>query len=329
MTVGLEFLLLPGFSMLGFTCAIEPFRVANRFRPGSYRWRLRSLDGAPVTASSGLILNVEAGIGEIDATGPPSSGAILFIVSGFEPLDAYSPALKRLLHRWARSGAVLGGVDTGSFTLAEAGLLDGHQATLHWETIPAFEERYPRVQVSQALYQIDRQRITCAGGTSALDLMLALIATHQDHALALEVSEQFVLGRIRSRQDHQRTRTAMRYGITNPRLVSIVEELERCCDTPLDTADLARHHGISVRQLERLFKHQLAKTPTLFHLELRMRRARQLLREGGSSVLEVAIACGFTSSSYFSRCYRACFGLPPSRDRRAAASDIDGGTRPR
>ncbi|WP_434675491.1 GlxA family transcriptional regulator [Pseudomonas sp. D3-10] len=304
------FLLMPGFSAIGFISAIEPLRVANRFRGELYRWHVLSADGGAVLASNGMSVNADA------ALEPLKKGATLWIVAGFEPLKFVSPVLERWLHRLDNDGVILGGIDTGSVVLAEAGLLDGHRVTLHWEAIEAFKESYSQLAVTQELFEIDRRRITCAGGTASIDLMLDLIAQAHGPELAIQVSEQFVLGRIRPRKDHQRMEISTRYGIRNKKLVHVIGEMEANSEPPLSTLALAESINVTRRQLERLFRLHLNDTPSNFYLRLRLEKARQLLRQTDMSVLEVSIACGFESPSYFTRSYRARFARCPREDRR-------------
>lgn len=303
------FLLLPGFSMMGLMSSIEPLRVANRFKGELYDWRLLSVDGGPVQASNGMSLNVESALDHDDK---PHT---VFVISGFEPLSDYSQPLSAWLHRLDREGVVIGAIDTGSFILAEAKLLDKQRITLHWEAINAFQERYPSLKVTQELFEIDGKRITTAGGTSTIDMMLTLIARDHGEPMAVKVSEQFVLGRIRSRQDHQRMQVTSRYGVHNKKLSLVIAEIERRSENPLSPQQLADLVQITPRQLERLFRQHLNDTPANFYLNLRLDKARQLLRQSDMSVLEVALACGFESSSYFSRRYRKRFQISPSQDR--------------
>lgn len=305
----LWFLLLPGFSMMGLMSAIEPLRVANRFRGELYRWRLLSVDGGAVQGSNGMSLNVDAGLER------PGASDSLFVVAGFEPLVSFTPRLAHWLKRTDLDGATLGGIDTGSFVLAEAGLFARQRLTLHWEAIDAFQERYPGLLPTQELFEIDGRRITSAGGTATLDLMLTLIGRDHGDELAVEVSEQFVLGRIRTRQDHQRMQITRRYGVHNRKLVQVIGEMERHSEQPLGSAELAALVGVTPRQLERLFRLHLDDTPSGFYLALRLEKARQLLRQTDMGVLEIGLACGFESSSYFSRCYRNRFAACPSQDR--------------
>ncbi|SDJ67963.1 transcriptional regulator, AraC family with amidase-like domain [Pseudomonas delhiensis] len=303
------FLLLPGFSVMGFISAVEPLRVANRFRGGLYCWHLLSVDGGPVLGSNGMSMNAD---GALEALG---RGDTLFVVAGFDPLQACTPALLHWLRRLDREGVTLGGIDTGSFVLAEAGLLERHRCTVHWEALDAFRETYPQLQATQELFEIDGARITSAGGTASIDLMLDLIARAQGPELAVQVSEQFVVGRIRTRQDHQRLQLAARYGVSNKKLIQVLGEMERHTEPPLSTLDLAERIQVTRRQLERLFRLHLHDTPSNFYLGLRLDKARQLLRQTEMSVLEVGLACGFESPSYLSRSYRARFGVCPREDR--------------
>ena len=308
------FLLLPGFSSMGFISAIEPLRVANRFRGELYRWHVLSCGGGAVLASNGMSVNAEGGFEALEA------GATLLVVAGFDPLAHVTPALIQWLRRLDNDGVTLGGIDTGSVVLAQAGLLDGYRLTLHWEALEAFKESYPRLQVTQELFEIDRQRITCAGGTASIDLMLDLIAQAYGPELAIQVSEQFVLGRIRQRKDHQRMQVASRYGIHNKKLVQVIGEMEQHSEPPLSTAQLALGINVTRRQLERLFRLHLNDTPRNFYLGLRLEKARQLLRQTDMSVLDISIACGFESPSYFTRSYRARFTCAPRQDRVAATN---------
>lgn len=304
-----HFLLLPGFSALGFISALEPLRVANRFRPGLYQWRVLSLDGGAVLASNGMSVNADAGLEAL----PP--GACGLLVAGFEPLKTYSGALRTWLRKVAGDGGTLGGIDTGAFVLAEAGLLSDARVTLHWEAISAFKERWPSANVTQELFEIDDRLITCAGGTASIDLMLDLIAQAHGSDLAMEVSEQFVLGRIRPRQDHQRMALASRFGTRNKKLLHVIAAMEQHTETPLTTSALATSIGVTRRQLERLFQVHMHNTPSHFYLGLRLDKARQLLRQTALSVTEVSIACGFELPSYFARCYKGRFGRSPRQDR--------------
>lgn len=313
------FLLLPEFSSIGFMSAIEPLRVANRFRGVLYKWHIVSIDGGPVCASNGISLNAECAFGDI-AVLPPAANVI--VVAGFNPLRSYTRGIGEWLRRMDRFGATLGGIDTGSFVLAEAGLLKHERVTLHWEASSAFQERYPALLVSQELFEIDARRITCAGGTASIDLMLDLIARRHGAELAAQVSEQFVLSRIRQRSDHQRMQIAARYGIHNRKLIQVIGIMEQHMEEPLSPDALAEEIGVTRRQLERLFCSSMKDTPTHFYLGLRLARARELLQQTDMSITTVCVACGFESPSHFSRTYRARFGTSPRQDRHTPQTTV-------
>jgi AraC family transcriptional regulator, carnitine catabolism transcriptional activator len=241
----------------------------------------------------------------------------VIVVSGFEPLARYTRAIGDWLKRLDRQGATLGGIDTGSFILAEAGLLADKRVTMHWEASAAFSERYPSIETSQELFEMDARRMTCAGGTASIDMMLDLIARDHGAELAAQVSEQFVLGRIRQRSDHQRMQIAARYGVHNRKLIQVIGVMEQNMEEPLSPDALAESIGVTRRQLERLFCSAMKDTPTHFYLGLRLTRARELLQQTDMSILAVCVACGFESPSHFSRTYRARFNTSPRQDRSA------------
>lgn len=308
-TETLCFVLLPQFSMLGLLSAIEPLRAANRFHADAYRWRLLSRDGQSVCASNGMELQVQGCWGDAD------HATTVLVVAGFNPLAHCTPALLGWLRQLDRQAVALGGIDTGSFILAEAGLYRQQRLTLHWEAVPAFRERYPQLKASQELYELDGLRLSSAGGTASIDMMLELIARRHGHALAIQVSEQFVLGRIRDKKDHQRLQVSERYGVHNHKLVHAISLMESQLEQPYSCDALAGQVGITRRQLERLFRAQLDDTPSGFYLQLRLQGARRLLRQSELNIMEISVACGFDSASYFARAYRKLFGCAPSLDR--------------
>lgn len=305
----MHFLLLPEFSVMGFVSAIEPLRVANRFHEGAYRWHILSLDGGPVVASNGMSINADAAFTQAGAV------ETVFVVAGFNPLAFYRPALADWLRHLHRHGARLGAIDTGAFVLAQAGLLGTEPVTLHWEALSAFTEQFRDLAVTGELFEIGQRTITCAGGTSAIDMMLALITARHGRELATRVSEQFVLGRIRSQSDHQRMEIAARYGLHNRKTIQVVKLMQEHIEDPLTADDLAAAISVTRRQMERLFATHLRETPARFYVGVRLDRARELLRQTGMGILAVGVACGFASPSSFSRTYRLRFGQSPKDER--------------
>lgn len=307
----ISFLLLPEFAMMAFMSAVEPLRVANRLGGKDlFRWQILSPDGHPVTASNGMKVVADAAAPDIERV------STLFICASFEPERHCDQNLRLWLRRMAAYGAVLGAIDTGSFLLARAGLLDGYRVTMHWESRAAFREAFPTIHATQELFEIDGNRLTCAGGTAAMDMMLHMIGRRHSQELAVDVSEQFIRERIRERSDHQRMALRARLGIHNPHILRVVALMEKNIETPLRIAELAAQTGVSTRQLERLFTQHLHDTPQGYYLKLRLAHARRLLQQTSMHVISIALACGFGSAAPLSRAYKAHFGRTPRQDRR-------------
>jgi transcriptional regulator GlxA family with amidase domain len=308
--------LMPRFPLMAFTSVVEPMRAANRLSHRSlYAWELVSRDGGPVTASSGVQIIPDQGIETADGY------ASVVVCSGFDAERCEDKSLFAWLRRQARRGANVGAVSTGTYILARAGLLDDYRCTIHWENLAGFREAFPHLDATHELFEIDRDRVTCSGGTAALDMMLSMITMQHGRDLAVAVAEQFIHERIRDMGAPQRMSLRARLGVSHPRLLSIVSMMEENLEEPLSRADLAARAGLSTRQLERLFRKYLARTPTRYYLELRLDRARQLLVQTSLSVLDVALACGFVSASHFSKCYREYYQRTPREERRTTLAE--------
>jgi len=173
----LGFILVPQVTQIALVGAVEALRLANRSSGQAlYSWTLLSIDGNPVRASNGAEIVAD---GSLEA----ASGLDVVVVCGGEdPALAHDRRLLAWLRAQSRRGSDIGSLCTGSLTLAKAGLLDGYRCTIHWENLAGFVEAYPEIDVSTELYEIDRSRFTCAGGTAAIDLMLNLIGQQHDHS---------------------------------------------------------------------------------------------------------------------------------------------------
>jgi len=304
------FLLVPNFSMLAFASAIEPLRSANRMSEKQlYEWVIATEDGMPVMASNKVEVAANGNLEDLSAC------RMVFACGG---LDVQKHARKEVintLRHVERRGAAIGAICTGTYLLAVAGLLDGRRCTIHWENHDGLIEEFPDIEVTSDLFEIDGDRVTCSGGTASLDMMLHLIAQAHGAKLATQVSEQFIHDRIRDSHDRQRMELRSRLGISHPKLLAVVAEMEANLEDPLPQTEIARRTALSTRQLERLFRKYLNTTPTRYYLNLRIARARHLLRQTSMSILSVALACGFVSASHFSKCYRETYGRTPRAER--------------
>lgn len=310
------FLVVPDFSMIAFTSAVEPLRLANRTAGRSlYEWRVMSQDGAAVSASNGVSISPDSALtARLDGDGPPFSAIVL--CSGVGTENYHNPKVSAFLHRIDRQGIDIGALCTGTHILAKAGLVSGYRCAMHWENLAAFAEAFPGIEVGANLYEIDRNRFTCSGGTAALDMMVHLIALEHGEELALKVSEQCLIDYIRPADVVQRNALRARIGGHHPKLVAAIKTMEENLEEPLSPDSLAQSVGISRRQLERLFRHHIGKSPTHYYLELRLQRARLLLIQTDLPIIDVAVACGFVSASHFSKSYRQLYGRVPRDERR-------------
>ena len=307
----LAFLLVPDFSMIAFTSVIEPLRLANRVMGhDAFSWRVLSANGSPVAASNGVAVATEGSYS--DAAGMTAA----VVCSGVDVQAHDHRDLIARLRGLASRGTPLGAVCTGSYVLAKGGLLDGHRCTIHWENHDSFAEQFPNLELTEELFEIDRTRFTCAGGTAAIDMMLALIARQQGQDVASGVTDQLIHHRMRDGDERQRMELRARLGVAHPKLISVVSEMERCIEQPLSCVDLAEGADLSTRQLERLFRKYIGQAPTRYYLGLRLTRARQLLLQTSMPILSVGLACGFVSASHFSKCYSEHFARTPSQERR-------------
>jgi len=315
--IRLGFLLTRHYSMIAFASAIEPLRMANRLRGSElYQWVTYTVDGKPVAASNGLCITPDAAISE---AGDLNS---LFVCAGLDAEAASDRTTLGWLRKLGQQRMNFGALCTGSHVLARAGLLDGYRCTIHWENIASMREAFPRVVVSYELFEIDRDRYTSAGGTAPLDMMLNLITQQLGSDIATAISESFACERIRGRHDRQRIPLQLRLGTSQPKLIETVSIMESNIEEPIGLDELARHVGVSRRQLERLFQKHLSCVPTRYYLELRLARARQLLLQTSISIVDVAFACGFVSAPHFSKCYRDYYGIPPREERRLRGTRV-------
>jgi len=307
-------MLVPQFSMMAFAAAIEPLRQANRLsRRPLYSWRIASEGGGPVTCSNGC--TVAADIGLIDL---PRETTVI-VCAGLNVRAACTRPLLSWLRTQARRGVRVGGVCTGAHVLAKAGLLDGKRCTIHWENQAAFAEEFPDTDLSNLLYCNDDGMVTCAGGTAAADMMLHLISEDHGADLGALVADALIHAPVRSEADEQRLSVPARIGVRHPKLVNIIQTMEQNTEEPISPSELARGVNMSTRQLERLFRRYLNRSPKRYYMELRLEKARNLLLQTDMSVINVALACGFTSPSHFSKCYRNHFQRTPYRERGTPA----------
>ncbi len=311
------FVLLDRFSMLSFAGAVESLRIANRAKGTKiYEWHLLGENGQSATCSNGAAFALDGGLREI------SRDDTVLVCGGIDIAATSTKKVINWLRREARRGVKIGGLCTGAHTLALAGLLDGKRATIHWENQDSFAEEFEDVNLTKSVFTVDGSRMTTAGGTSSIDLMLKLIAEDHSEELANVVADQLIYSAIRTDQDTQRLSVPARIGVRHPKLSKVIQLMEQNIEEPISPSVLAHDVGMSTRQLERLFRRYLNRSPKRYYMELRLQKARNLLMQTDMSVINVALACGFASPSHFSKCYRAHYDTTPYRERGSHAARL-------
>ena len=312
------FVVIDEFSVLPLSAAIDTLRNANRLLGETfYLWNVAHEIGVHGRSSSGLLFSEHMDLEDIPKE------AVVIICGGVDSNKHLTVKLKSWLRKRARlSSAPIGALCLGSYALAETGLLDGYRCTIHWENFSSFQEDYPDLDVQHSLYEIDRNRFTCSGGTAAVDMMLSMISSHHGEDAATLVAESLVHAHVRHPSESQRMALPARLGIRHPKLLKIIEKMEVNLEEPISPRILAANEHMSTRQLERLFRRYLNRSPKRYYLELRLKEARKLLLQTNLPVIDVALACGFASPSHFSKSYRAYFGKTPYRERGLPATTI-------
>jgi transcriptional regulator GlxA family with amidase domain len=314
------FLLLPGFGLQALTGALEVLAAANALLEGEcvYSAEMLGLESS-VSSAAGATLQC-APLSRLDAEPPLDALFVLSEDDAFLDPHTHAPGLLAWLRACAAKGMVLGGMGTGAAWLAEAGVLQGHRATLDWPQLAVLQERglgaAHGALLTQHRYEIDRQRLSCAGQQASTDLFIAWLAQRHGERLAPELQALLGLERLRAADERQRQPLAQRVQGGSAKLAEAVALMEANLAEPLSSEDIASLVGVSRRQLERLFKQHLDALPARWYLALRLDHARRMLRQTHQSVLQIGLSCGFASASHFSSAYRTRYGMTP-RDERS------------
>ena len=262
-----------------------------------------------VTASNGLEIDtVQAAFDEkID---------VVFVCSGNDVNHVTTAAHLATLRRLAHVARTLGGICTGAYVLARAGLLAGYACTIHWEYLTSLEYEFRNSRLTRETFVIDRDRVTCSGGVAPLHMMLNLISPQVGGPLVTRIAQQFAIEHIYKPTTLQKIAIGASLRSVSNTLSHVIFLMDSNIEDPLSQKELAMRAEVSTRQLQRLFRAQTGVTPLHYYLTLRLRRARQLLYQTRMSIVEVGLCCGFQSAAYFSKSYSNEFGIAPIHDRR-------------
>lgn len=296
-----EFLLFDGFSNMVLASVLEPLRdVKMRSGQTQISLTVSTLDGDGVRSSSGLTVQPD---GPFD---PQSQNRILVLVAGYQTRQLSSKPMAEALRRAARGARTIIAADTAPWLLAEAGLLDGHAATIHWQELDAFRERFANIDVSDARFVQSGRFITCGGASTALDMTLEFVQNRYGAAAAFEASNMFIYDPARQKEFGRGAERLK--DRASPKLVAALDVMAEHIENPLTTFELAERVSVSERSLNRYFQSELGMTPGKYYRLFRLRTARHLAEETTLSQEQIALRCGFSSGVSLSRSFRAEFG---------------------
>jgi len=303
---------VPGYPLMSYSCTMEPLRAANLLARRPLYDVVHFGVGEAVQSSGAAFVGVDHQVGEmVDLD-------LLLVVAGGDPFAVRDKAVLGWLKKLARRGVRIGGVSGGAVVLANAGLMQGRRLAVHWEHAGALAEAYPDILIERRLYVIDRDRVTCGGGTAPLDLMHALIASHHGGVFARLVSDWFLHTDIRAASAPQRGGIAERLGAHSPHVLDAVTSMESHVGDPLSLKQLALITDVSERHLNRLFDEAFGQSVMGYYRDVRLNTARRLIRSTAMTFGDIAEACGFANAGHFSNAYQKCFGVRPSADRKPA-----------
>jgi AraC family carnitine catabolism transcriptional activator len=302
----------PNFNLAATVGFLDPFRASN-YLDGSilFKWSIASATGGDIIASNGLSVRTKP-LREV--RNQPQD--IVIVSSSWAPETYNSAPLHGALLRWARAGVTLGALDTGAFILAEAGLLKGKRATTHYEHIDSLRELYADTETSEDLFVYDGKRITCCGGSAAMDFALHIIRSMHGDSLANAAARYLFHQSLRPQGTSQNPSSLEPLGSTAPSVLKqAIKLMEENLEDSLTIPQICKRIRLSQRQLDRLFARFVRKSPVLYYRDIRLDTARSLVTQTDMRLSEIAVASGFSSQANFSRAYRERFGLAPRTDR--------------
>ncbi len=305
------FVLIPRFTMLSLSCALDGLRCANvDCRPNSYTWELISPEPGPVISSSEVPLVVTS---LRDAKRPD----VVVICGGERSHEYFNVELTNWLHAAAKTNIPIGSVSDGAFVAAEAGLFNGHRSTIHWKCLDAYAERFPKLDIHSSIIEIDRNRFSCAGGTPCLDLMMHFILHDLGSDAVAKIANNYFHDTIREDRQTQHLASAFRFAGHSQPLTQALLMMENNLEHPIRIVEIAEHLKISHRQLDRLFQKFLHTSPAQYFRSLRLARAAGLLSQTRLNISEIAFGCGFQSSSHLGRYFKDQYGVTPGIYRKS------------
>lgn len=323
-TQTIAFLLLPGFSLLSLSSFLSPFEKTNALleRP-RFEWLFASQGGKPVACSAGFEMPATLSFAQV-MPGVARSNQLdmVVLVAGPRVEKQSSQELCSTVRLCRRQGIPVVALGTATWLLAEMGALKDTRCTIHWEKMAAFAETFNGPKVVDSIYVDDGGIWSCAGESAGFDLALNLLERTLGPQVTTEVCKRSVVDRPRDASSHQIGSGLIALGVTNEKLLEAIRAMQQNLQDPLDLTRLSRRIDLSRRQLERLFCSYVGTSPHKYYMKLRLDRARQLIEGTRMSFIDIAMACGFVSTSHFAKCFRHQHGRTPTDVGRGRGEGI-------
>lgn len=308
------FILLPRFSLLAVSCALDALRAANlacvdRQREQAYNWQLASVDDVSVSSSCGIALPTTP-LEQLETAN------VIALCGGDSSHNYKSSGLNAWLHQRAQSDAWIGSISDGAFVLAASGLLQDHRSTIHWKCQEAYRARFPNLDVRASILEFDRRRFSCAGGTASLDLMLHFIRQDLGSEIIADIASNYIHDTVRDNTQAQDMTAAYRHAKRSRILAEAIALMTANLENSLPISAISARVGTTHRSLDRLFKRHLGVTPGQHFRYLRLARAASLLAQTGLPISEIALNCGFSTASHLGRNFRITYNMTPNQYRQ-------------
>lgn len=301
------FVLDEGYSSLSLALMLEVLNQSNHFL------QMKAYQYVLVSDQTELLNNDEA-IAPISALDEDRRFNMVVLLGGKNPSLVSSPKVNRMITTQYANGAWLAGLEQGVYSLARLGLLNKKSVSCHCNDMGELFQHYPSIKFNHNIFSFDECIYTCAGGLATADMMLDLI--DKITPLASEgLYSHFVIEKPRAACSLQKGFLNSHNTGLGKSLMDAVELMTSNLSEPLEMQEIAYHSGVSTRQLERLFQKHFSNSPKKFYLQLRLKQARNKIMHSSCSIFEVALSCGFTAPTHFSKCYKDFFGLSPRQDR--------------
>lgn len=316
------FYLMPEFTLLAFSSAIEALRLANYILGYDlYTWRIVSINGEKVASSCGIFLECNNSLAEEIKLTPSSKETVMAIVCGGLNIERhYDKQIGLWLRKCRQNKITVASLCTATYILAKAELLVDKKCVIHWEYIPIFMEKFSNTSVQARIVEIEDGIYSCAGGMASFDMMVHYIRQDCDDTVVGRICEQAIAGKARNIDDKQITSFSSHLTKLHPAVSRLIEKMQQAIAEPCTVDQLMLDLGLTRRQIERQFRYAMKISPARYYRKLRLERAQLLLQHIEMPIIEIAIASGFSSASHFSKTYREVYGCTPQDTRNSKAS---------